>query len=280
MGKENDKTNYDIFISHNHNDYKNIALPLDAYLRARGINSILDPNGQNPYALAMDNVFEQIENSRTLLIIYSENTMHSAYVPDEIKFAEKKGLGIIPVIVNNCKYETVNGFDYNEALGGRNAIRINTPRGNQIDNEALFDIYRYILIGSEFERQYIFENFPPNLNLCITGDFAGWNEADENRFVEYFSNGETRYKLIVPEANRGENRFKFFVKCGLSESVNIINALSHINANGHKAVNVTGEGDADPNDPRLCRIWFYDYRYRVNENGQLSTNSWEPNPNY
>ena len=97
------------FISHSSADKKRLVGPLDALLRARGVDTWLDERDLLPGKNLVDEIFEHgISKSDAFVAILSANSIHSKWVHEELTNAvvqKIKGVVkiIIPVVLDGIK---------------------------------------------------------------------------------------------------------------------------------------------------------------------------------
>jgi hypothetical protein len=105
-GSPPSKYRYDVFLSYSRKDQRE-AKWLDAQLNARGVRTFLDQKSIDPGAIFEQNIFDDLEASRTYCLIVTPNSSGSDWVHREYSYAhdlmERGRLRIIPLLFETVK---------------------------------------------------------------------------------------------------------------------------------------------------------------------------------
>lgn len=90
---------YDIFVSYSRADY-NLVHPLVKEIEDMGVKVWFDMNGIESGDAFKKKIMKAIENSDSLLFMYSKNTINSEYTEKEVNYAKGLDKKIRPVLIN------------------------------------------------------------------------------------------------------------------------------------------------------------------------------------
>jgi len=101
-----------IFISHKRED-KDKAVEIHLYLKRKGVNSyidVLDPNIS--YENVTERIVEQLRNATHLIVVFSEHTKGSMWVPFELGVAYERNNGIGIYLWPDSAYSSIQLPEY------------------------------------------------------------------------------------------------------------------------------------------------------------------------
>lgn len=103
---------YDIFVSYSRADY-NLVYPLVKEIEDMGVKVWFDMNGIESGDAFKKKIMKAIENSDSLLFMYSENAINGEYTEKEVNYANILEKKIRPVLINGIMPQTGwFAFDY------------------------------------------------------------------------------------------------------------------------------------------------------------------------
>ncbi len=95
------KVKYDFFISYSSLDI-DLATRIERSLTNKSYSVYRDRSRLEHGKDYRTQLYDAIENSTCMIVVWSENSVRSRYVPDEVDLAEKNGSHIIPINIDGC----------------------------------------------------------------------------------------------------------------------------------------------------------------------------------
>jgi len=115
---------YKVFISHSVRDIQYVKL-LEMILKRCNIEAYIAERDEQYGRILSQKIKRNIENSDTVLVLWTRNSKHSAYVNQEIGYAEKCSKRIVPLVeegvtpagfLEGREYASFNEYNIKEAM--------------------------------------------------------------------------------------------------------------------------------------------------------------------
>ncbi len=115
---------YKVFISHSVRDIRYVEL-LEVILKRYNIETYIAERDEQYGGILSQKIKRNIENSDAVLVLWTRNSKHSAYVNQEIGYAEKCSKRIVPLVeegvtpagfLEGREYASFNEYNIEEAM--------------------------------------------------------------------------------------------------------------------------------------------------------------------
>lgn len=180
---------YDIYISYSRADYETARKIVDV-LQKQGYSCFVDFNNLVS-GIFDEQIFDAINNSRCLLLVYSQHVESSQFIRREVEFALENNIQILPILLSEFKEVSW----YKERFSTINCIKLCNVEPSETRKQLLYDVSR--IIGESEKRNHYSEDDYESMPNCAPS--SSKNTED----VDYCPNHASNRKVYSKRSKRG-----------------------------------------------------------------------------
>lgn len=149
---------YDLYISYSRADYDGARMIVDV-LQKQGYSCFVDFDELDAGEIEKQ-LFEAINNSRCLLLVYSQHVESSQFIRREVEFAIENGTKVLPILLSEFKEVSW----YKERFSTINCIKLCNVEPSETRKQLLYDVSR--IIGESEKRKLYSEDDYESMSNC------------------------------------------------------------------------------------------------------------------
>lgn len=161
---------YDLYISYSRADYDGARMIVDV-LQKQGYSCFVDFDELDAGEIEKQ-LFDAINNSRCLLLVYSQHVESSQYIRREVEFALESGIKILPILLSEFKEVSW----YKERFAAINCIKLCYVEPSETRKQLLYGVSR--IIGESAKRKHYSEDDYESMPNCAPSSSNNTEDVD------------------------------------------------------------------------------------------------------
>lgn len=161
---------YDLYISYSRADYDGARMIVDV-LQKQGYSCFVDFDELDAGEIEKQ-LFDAINNSRCLLLVYSQHVESSQYIRREVEFALENGIKILPILLSD--FEEVSW--YRDKFANVNCIKLCYVEPSETRKQLLYGVSR--IIGESAKRKHYSEDDYESMPNCAPSSSNNTEDVD------------------------------------------------------------------------------------------------------
>ena len=161
---------YDLYISYSRADYDGARMIVDV-LQKQGYSCFVDFDELDAGEIEKQ-LFDAINNSRCLLLVYSQHVESSQYIRREVEFALENGIKILPILLSEFKEVSW----YKERFAAINCIKLSYVEPSETRKQLLYGVSR--IIGESAKRKHYSEDDYESMPNCAPSSSNNTEDVD------------------------------------------------------------------------------------------------------
>lgn len=161
---------YDIYISYSRADYDAARMIVDV-LQKQGYSCFVDfaKLGSGTFD---EQIFDAINNSGCLLLVYTQHVESSQFIRREVEFAIENGIKILPILLSEFKEVSW----YKERFAAINCIKLCNVEPSETRKQLLYGVSR--IIGESAKRKHYSEDDYESMPNCAPSSSNNTEDVD------------------------------------------------------------------------------------------------------